>query len=85
MRNRSTAISITNNSKIKMSQDLMAFESFKDNEKKQKITDYIEEKLKIKKRSANTRIDNSILFPPPQYLDIKKDYANSTEKVLNFY
>ena len=84
MRNRSSAISITNNAKIRMSQDFSALEKLKDNEKKQRITEYIEEKLKIKKKYSNAPIDNSISFPPPQYLDIKKDYINSTDKVCYY-
>ena len=80
MRNRSSAIAITNNTKIQMSQDLSSIESFRDDEKKQKITEYFEEKLKIKRRISITT-DNNISIPPPRYLDTKKEYANNNEKV----
>ena len=83
MRNRSSAIAITNNQKIRMSQDLSALENLRgDDEKKQKITNYIEEKLKIERRLSNSLSDTNISVPPPQYLDIKKDYSNNSDKVI---
>ena len=80
MRNRSSAIAITNNAKMRMSQDLSSLECYRDEEKRQKITEYFEDKLKIKRRISNTS-DNNISIPPPRYLDTKKEYSNNNDKV----
>ena len=50
---------------------------------KEKITQYMEEKLKIDSILNDKTINNDyrLDFPTPQFLDIKKEYYTKEEKV----
>lgn len=83
MRNRSSAFAITDNTKKKMNQEIGITKDMKEEEKQEKITLYLEEKLKLDDKLQTKTIKNDfhIGLTPPQYLDIKKDYKSKDEKV----
>jgi hypothetical protein len=88
MRNRSSAIAITANAKKKISQDLGISADMSEDVKKEKITHYIEEKLKDKGnlvQAKSRKTDFSVDLPPPQYLDFKKEYYTKGERPIIFH
>jgi len=86
MRNRSSAVAITNNTKKRMTTELGLDNVNNLEEKADKISQFLEKKLKLESRQANKTIkpDFHLDILPPQYLDIKKEYITKEEKV-NFY
>ncbi len=88
MRNRSSAMALTNNTKKKLSSEFGITDNTSEDHKKELITNYIEEKLKNENRNINrctNRSDYNIDFKPPNYLDIKKEYYTKDEKVFIIY
>lgn len=86
MRNRSSAIAITSNTKHRMTQEI-GLDSFTNEEsKREKLTNYFQEKFKSTKftKKATAKTDFFLDFPPPQYQDTKKEYYTKNEKVNNF-
>ncbi len=83
MRNRSSALAITNNTKKRMTVELGLNSAMNEDEKAEKINQFLEEKLKIESRPVTKTIKNDfhIELSPPQFLDIKKDYVSKDEKV----
>jgi hypothetical protein len=82
MRNRSSAIVITSNTKQRMSTEI-GLDNMNENDKKEKISNYIEDQLKNDKivRKKTKKTDYFINIDPPQYLDVKKEYYSKNEKV----
>jgi len=82
-RNRSSAFAITDNTKKRMTTEIGLTDGMQDEEKKEKITNYMEEKLKIEyDKSVSSKNENRIEFFPPSFLDIKKEYYSKEEKVF---
>lgn len=85
-RNRSTAISITNNEKIRISTQIgLTGNSQEDDEK---ITHYLEEKMKNENKYNNVysfKNEYQIDVVPPTYLDIKKEYYTKHDKPILFH
>jgi hypothetical protein len=82
MRNRSSALAITNNQKKRMSTQLEAFEGLNEEQKVEKINQFLEENMKLPMQGKKTvNEDYHISFAPPKYLDIKKEYITKDEKV----
>ena len=88
MRNRSSAIAITNNTKKRLSAEIGITDNTTEEQRKELITNYIEEKIKNENRNINTctnRTDYNVDFKPPNYLDIKKEYYTKDEKVFLYH
>ncbi len=80
MRNRSSALAITNNQKKRMSTELCA--GLNEDQKVDKINQFLEERMKTFGSGSKTvKDDNHLNFAPPKYLDIKKEYITKDEKV----
>jgi hypothetical protein len=85
MRNRSGAIALTQNLKKQMSDEAGLTQDMREDIRKEKITNYLTEKLKndggshIKVKEAKDIYH--IPDVPPPYLDIKKDFHTKQEKV----
>jgi hypothetical protein len=86
MRNRSSAVAITSNTKKRMTTELGLDDVNNLEEKADKISQFLEKKLKLESRQSNKTIktDFHLEILPPQYLDIKKEYITKEEKV-NLY
>jgi hypothetical protein len=88
-RNRGLAVAITSNTKMRMSQEMGLTSNMNEEERKDKITNYIEEKVKNEGKFLNRRStlkpDNHIDIVPPQYMDIKKEYYTKNEKPILFH
>ena len=84
MRNRSSAVAITNNTKKRMTAELGLNLEMSEDQKADKINQFLEEKLKLENRLANktNKPDLHINIPVPQYLDIKKEYLSKDDKVI---
>lgn len=84
MRNRSSAVSITSNTKKLIRSEIGINETMAEKEKIEKFSNFMEKKLysdnKFKKKSSIST-EFSIDFPPPNFLDIKKEYYTKYEKV----
>ena len=83
MRNRSSAIAITNNTKKRMTVEMGLNKEMNEDVKAEKITQFMEGKLKIENvaNDSTVQADYHIGLPTPQYLDIKKEYSIKGEKV----
>jgi hypothetical protein len=82
MRNRSSALAITNNQKKRMSTQLEAIGGLNEEQKVEKINQFLEETMKFQVQGNKTVNDDYyISFAPPKFLDIKKDYLTKDEKV----
>jgi len=81
MRNRSSAVAITTNTKKRISLEI---ESLNDIDKLEKFTKLLEKEIHSNKKSnkkSSISIENTIDIPPPNYLDIKKEYFSKYDKV----
>ncbi len=83
MRNRSSAIAITTNTKKRISTEL-GTTNVDDKDKLEKFANFIEKEIfqnkKIQKRTSIIN-ENTIEIPPPNYLDIKKEYSSKYDRV----
>ncbi len=87
MRNRSSAISITTNSKKRISQEINNAEILTEAGKQIKFYEIFETELKEKNKIKPLKpfVKNDIIdLPCPQYFDIKKDYQSGDDKVFFF-
>jgi hypothetical protein len=85
MRNRSSAISLTQNAKKRLSDDIGLTIDMLEEVRKEKLTNYLTEKLKNDNIKITTTKDiYHVSDIPPPYLDIRKDYHSKQEKV-NMY
>jgi hypothetical protein len=84
MRNRSSAIAITTNTKTRISSEISIESALNDKDKLEKFTNLMEKELnssnQFKKKSSICN-ENVIDIPPPNYLDIKKEYLSRHDKV----
>jgi len=84
MRNRSSAIAITTNTKTRISSEISIESALNEKDKLEKFTNLIEKELyssnQFKKKSSICN-GNVIDIPPPNYLDIKKEYLCRHDKV----
>jgi hypothetical protein len=83
MRTRSSAVAITNNTKKRMNTELGLTIEMNEDEKAEKISQFLETQLKMENKTTPKTFKNdfNISIPPPQYLDIKKEYISKEEKV----
>jgi hypothetical protein len=84
MRNRSSAIAITQNTKKRLSEEIGLNENMREDVRKEKITNYLADKIRNNTTTLKinkTKEDYQISDIPPPYLDIKKDYHTKNEKV----
>ena len=87
MRNRSNAAAITSNTKKRISQQLDGDISLNVNQRIEKFGNLIETEMKKGnknfRRTSSTIPENanSIDIPPPNYLDIRKEYTSKYDKV----
>ena len=84
MRNRSSAVAITTNTKKRISSEIGLDSALNDKDKLEKFASLIEKELNpnsqfTKKTSVSA--DNVIDLSPPNYLDIKKEYLSKYDKV----
>lgn len=84
MRNRSSAIAITTNTKKRISSEISLESGLNDKDKMEKFANLIEKEFNAnnqftKKTSISN--ENTIDIPPPNYLDIKKEYFSKYDKV----
>jgi hypothetical protein len=90
MRNRSSALAITSNTKKRISTQLETDNSLNEKDKLEKFSNLIETEIKkshklTKKTSITVNPENTIDIPPPNYLDIRKEYSCKYDKVkINF-
>jgi hypothetical protein len=87
MRNRSGAIAITQNAKKRLSEEIALTQDMTEEHKKEKITSYLEEKLKGESNQIklnNNKDDYIITELPPAYLDIRKEFHTKNEKVFAY-
>jgi len=84
MRTRSSALAITNNTKKRMNDELGLTSEMNEDEKVEKISHFLETQLKMENKATPKTFKNdfNITIPPPQYLDIKKEYISKEEKVI---
>lgn len=87
MRTRSSALAITNNTKKRMNDELGLTSEMNEDEKVEKISHFLETQLKMENKATPKTFKNdfNITIPPPQYLDIKKEYISKEEKVIKFF
>ncbi len=88
MRNRSSAFSMTTNTKMRISKELIEGEKVTENDKLAKFSEIIENKLKEENRLKPYKPfvnSNFINLPTPQYLDIKKEYYSKDEKAFKLF
>lgn len=88
MRNRSSAIAITTNTKKRISTEIGFDSALNDKEKLEKFANLIEKELNSNAQfRKNTSISNdtAIDIPPPNYLDIKKEYLSKYDKVNQLF
>ena len=90
MRNRSSAVAITSNTKKRISSQLETDININDKDKLEKFSNLIETELKksqkfTKKTSITANRDNIIDIPPPNYLDIRKEYSCKNDKVKKIF
>ena len=88
MRNRSSALAITSKTKKKISTELNMENNLSDIDKMEKFSNLIETEMKksnkfIRRSSSMTQV-NTIDIPPPNYLDIRKEYSSKYDKVNNY-
>jgi len=84
MRNRSSALAITANTKKRISSQLDIDNFQNDRDKMEKFTNLIETEIKKSQkfvRRTSTNQENTIDIPPPNYLDIRKEYSSKYDKV----
>ncbi len=83
MRTRSSALAITNNTKKRMTTELGLSSEMNEDEKAEKISLFLEQNLKMENKTTPKTFKNDfhISIPPPQYLEIKKDYVSKEDKV----
>jgi hypothetical protein len=85
MRQRSSAIAITQNTKKRMSNEIGLDDNMLDEVRKEKLTNYLEEKFKNDTNNnfikSNKKDDYHVTDIPPPYLDIRKEYYTKGEKV----
>ena len=88
MRNRSSALAITSNTKKRISTELNIENCLTDRDKLEKFSSLIETEMKksnkFVRRTSMTQ-ENTIDFPPPNYLDIRKEYSSKYDKVIFIY
>ncbi len=84
MRNRSSALAITSNTKKRISTQLETDNFLNERDKLEKFSNLIEIEMKKSnkfiRRSSNGP-ENIIDIPPPNYLDIRKEYSSKYDKV----
>jgi len=88
MRNRSSAVAITTNTKKRLSQEINENENLSEKEKQIKFYEIFENKLKQENKIKPFKpfVNNNILdIPPPHYLDIKKEYITKDEKAFIYF
>jgi hypothetical protein len=89
MRNRSSALAITSNTKKRISTQLECENIQNERDRLEKFSNLIDiEMRKSNKfiRRTSTGSENIIDISPPNYLDIRKEYSNKYDKVkLNNY
>lgn len=88
MRNRSSAIAITTNTKRRISSEIGLDSFLNDKDKLEKFANLMEKELNSNnqfKTKTSTSNDNTIDIPPPNYLDIKKEYLSRYDKVINIF
>ena len=81
MRNRSSALAITNNQKKRMSTEIENLKGLNEEQKVEKISQLLEKNIKIPGLGKTVKDEFYISFQPPKYLDIKKEYTTKDEKV----
>lgn len=84
MRNRSSAVAITTNTKKRISTEIGLDFALNDKDKLEKFANLMEKELNSNnqfKKKTSICIENTIDIPPPNYLDIKKEYLSKYDKV----
>jgi hypothetical protein len=84
MRNRSSAIALTENTKKRISTEINN-PLLSEIQKQQKFSDIIESKLKNENRLKPLKpfeTSDILDLPIPQFLDIRKEYISKEEKVI---
>lgn len=87
MRNRSSAIAITDKTKKTIS-NLINDPNYSEIQKQQKFSDIMETRLKKEHRLKPLKpfeTSDSIDLPTPQFLGIRKEYISKEEKAKNFF
>ena len=88
MRNRSSALAITSNTKKRITTELNIENSLNDRDKLEKFSNLIETEMKKSNkfvRRTSMIPENTIDVPPPNYLDIRKEYSSKYDKVISIY
>ncbi len=84
MRNRSSAVAITTNTKKKITSEIGFNDDLNEKDKMEKFSNFMEKEIlpnnKLNKRTSLSN-ENIIDIPPPNYLDIKKEYFTKYDKV----
>lgn len=87
MRNRSSALAITSNTKKRISTQINEDLNLNERDKIDKFNNLIEIEMKksnkLIRRTSNVN-ENFIDILPPNYLDIRKDYNTKEDKVRFF-
>ena len=86
MRNRSSAIAITESTKKGIAKNILNNPLLSETQKHQKFSDAIETKLNKENRLniINGETSNTLDLPTPQYFDIRKVYISQDEKAKIF-
>ncbi len=85
MRNRSSAVAITTNTKKRISTEIGIDSCLNDKDKLEKFTNFMENEFhsnKQYKKKTSICNENIINIHPPNYLDIKKEYLSKYDKVI---
>ena len=70
---RSSAMAITTKAKQRFTTELNNLDHLNEEEKEEKLTQYIEEKIAINKKTEQTEVKDKLNFPVPNFLDVPKE------------
>jgi hypothetical protein len=85
MRTRSNVVSITSNTKIKLSNEIANNPNMADDLRKSLIENYIQNNDTIPIATKPSKKDYIIDLKPPHYTDVKKEYITKDDKPIMFH